>query len=152
SLHAVKVLRRTLLLSCVLLLAASAPWSPPTISRAQTPLSGRILAANRGQVAWLDLLAPRPTPLTQLVRPAYPADVAAPSSGSFAVASVVSALANGGMGGDLVLLDLQSATSRTLLARLSDAESLDVPALWPDGSGVVYQRSNLRAVVPMPGQ
>src|SRR5207302_11104277 len=87
-----------------------------------------------------------------LVRPAYPADVAAPTSGSFAVASVVSALGSGGMGGDLVLLDLQSATSRTLLARQSDAESLDVPALWPDGSGIVYQRSNLRAVVPMPGQ
>jgi Tol biopolymer transport system component len=39
-----------------------------------------------------------------------------------------------------------------LLARQSDAESLDLPALWPDGSGIVYQRSNLRAAVPMPGQ
>jgi Tol biopolymer transport system component len=152
SLRTVKVLQRALLLNCLVLLAASAPWPSPTLSRAQTPLIGRVLAASRGQVAWLDLLAPRPTPLTQLVRPAYPADVAAASSGAFAVASVVSASATGGMGSDLVLLDLQAGTSRTLLGRQSDAESLDVPAIWPDGSGVLYQRSNLRAVVPMPGQ
>jgi Tol biopolymer transport system component len=149
----VNLLHRALLLSSTLLLIASAPWQPATIpTRAQPVASGRILAASRGQVAWLDLLAPRPTPLTQLVRPAYPADVAAASSVSFAVASVVSASPSGGMGGDLVLVDLLSGASRTLLARQSDAESLDLPALWPDGSGIVYQRSNLRAAEPMPGQ
>jgi Tol biopolymer transport system component len=116
-------------------------------------MGGRVLASTRGQVAWLDLLAPRPTPLTQFVRPAYPADVAAASSVSFAVASVVSALPNGGpLGADLLIIDLQSGTTRTLLSRQSEAESLDLPAFWPDGSGIVYQRSNLRAAVPMPGQ
>ena len=39
-----------------------------------------------------------------------------------------------------------------LVARQSDAESLDMPALWPDGSAVLYQRSNLQAAVPVPGQ
>jgi Tol biopolymer transport system component len=118
---------------------------------------GRVLASSRGQVAWLDLLAPRPTPLTQLVRPAYPADVAAASDGSFAVASVVSGFPSGAatptaMGGDLLIIDLHSGTTRTLLARQSESESLDRPAIWPDGSSVIYQRSNLRAAVPMPGQ
>ena len=50
------------------------------------------------------------------------------------------------------MVDLQSGTSRPLLVRQNDAESLDLPAIWPDGSGILYQRSNLRAAVPMPGQ
>jgi WD40 repeat protein len=112
-----------------------------------------VLASARGQVAWLDLVAPRPTPLTQLVRPAYAADVAAAPGVSFAVASIVGAFAGtGGLGGDLTILDLESGASRPLLARQSDTESLDLPAIWPDGSGILYQRSNLRAAVAMPGQ
>ena len=104
-----------------------------------------MLGPARGQVAWLDLVAPRPTPLTQLVQPAYPADVAGAPGVPFAVASIVGGLptAARALGGDLVLFDLQSATSRPLLSRQSEAESLDLPALWPDGSGVLYQRSNL---------
>jgi hypothetical protein len=74
----------------------------------------------------------------------------------FAVVSLLSPFSPGGaipaMGGDLTLIDLASSSARTLLARESDAESLDLPALWPDGSGVLYQRSNLRAAIPMPGQ
>jgi Tol biopolymer transport system component len=126
------------------------PASPPQAT-AQSNVGGRVLASSRGQVAWVDLLAPRPTPLTQLVRPAYPADVAA--NQKFAVASVVSALTNtGAMGGDLLLIDLQTNSARTLKTRQSAAESLDLPAIWPDGSAILYQRSNLRAALPMPGQ
>jgi Tol biopolymer transport system component len=145
---------RAVILAAILLLIALLP-SPgsPRPATAQSNPTGRVLASARGQVAWLDLLAPRPSPLTQLVRPAYPADVAAAPGGQFAVASVVSALpGSGAMGGDLLLIDLQTNSTRTLLARQSESESLDLPALWPDGSAILYQRSNLRVALPMPGQ
>jgi Tol biopolymer transport system component len=121
---------------------------------AQTASGGRVLASARGQVAWLDLQAPRPTPLTQLVRPTYPADVAAAPGVPFAVASVFSAFPAGSrsFGGDLLRVDLQSGPTQPLVARQTENESLDLPAMWPDGSGILYQRSNLRANLPMPGQ
>jgi hypothetical protein len=104
-----------LLLALALLVATSIPERPAPAEAQTAP--GHVLASTRGQVAWLDLVAPRPTPLTQLVRPTYPADVDAVSGVPFAVASVVGALgANGGFGGDLVLLDLQSGVASTLLA------------------------------------
>jgi Tol biopolymer transport system component len=56
------------------------------------------------------------------------------------------------MGADLLIIDLRSGATRTLLSRLGEGESLDLPAIWPDGSSIVYQRSNLRAAVPTPGQ
>ncbi len=146
--------RRALLLVTALLLTSSLP-TPGSLPRAtaQSNLGGRVLASARGQVAWLDLMAPRPTPLTQLVRPAYPADVAGAPGVPFAVASVISALSgSGALGGDLLRIDLPTNTTRTLLARDSESESLDLPAIWPDGSAILYQRSNLRAAVPMPGQ
>jgi len=148
----VSPLARALLLATALLLAESLPTpASPMPATAQSNAGGRVLASSRGQVAWLDLLAPRPMPLTQLVRPAYPADVAA--NQRFAVASVVSALTNtGAMGGDLLLIDLQTNSARALKTRQSAAESLDLPAIWPDGSAILYQRSNLRAALPMPGQ
>jgi hypothetical protein len=149
-----RVLARAVVLGGILLIASSLPGGAISTSvTAQTTVSGRVLASARGQVAWLDLQAPRPTPLTQLVRPAYPADVAAAPGVPFAVTSIVGALpSSGGLGGDLTIVDLQSGTSRPLLARQSDAESLDLPAIWPDGSGILFQRSDLRAAVPMPGQ
>jgi Tol biopolymer transport system component len=121
---------------------------------AQTSPSGRVLGPARGQVAWLDLLAPRQTPITQLVRPAYPADVAAAPGVPFAVASVVGAFTGGSsaFGGDLMLIDLASSASRTLLSRQTDSDSLDLPAIWSDGSGILYQRSNLHTAISMPGQ
>ena len=127
---------------------------PRQEANAQTAAGGRLLAAARGQVAWLDLIAPKPTPLTQIVRPAYPADVAGAPGVPFAVASVVGARAgsNSALGGDLLQIDLTSGSSRMLLTRGSDAESLDLPAIWPDGSGVLYQRSDLKSAIPMPGQ
>jgi Tol biopolymer transport system component len=71
----------------------------------------------------------------------------------FAVASVVRPMAGeGATGGDLVAVDLQTGGTRTLLARASETESLDHPSLWPDGSSVVFQRSDLRSAVAVPGQ
>jgi Tol biopolymer transport system component len=132
----------------------SAPLAVAQPGTPQTDSSSRVLAPARGQVAWLDLVAPRPTPLTQLAQPTYPADVAGAPGVPFAVASIVGGFpsAPSTLGGDLVLFDLQSGASRPLLSRQSDEESLDLPAVWPDGSGVLYQRSNLKAAIPMPGQ
>lgn len=146
--------RRALLLATILLLISIVPTpGSPKPAIGQTNAGGRVLASSRGQVAWLDLLAPRPTPVTQLIRPAYPADVAGAPGVPFAAASIVGDLAGSTiMGGDLLLIDLQTNTTRTLLARQSESESLDLPALWPSGSAILYQRSNLRAAVPMPGQ
>jgi Tol biopolymer transport system component len=150
----VTVLQRALLLGATLLLVSSLP-APASMrsAAAQSAPGGRVLATARGQVAWLDLLAPRPKPVTQLVRPAYPSDVGGAAGVPFAVASVVSDLNGAGaLGSDLLLIDLQTTTTRTLLARNNGSESLDLPAVWPDGSGILYQRSDLRAAVPMPGQ
>lgn len=116
---------------------------------------GKVLGAARGQVAWLDLVVPKPTPLTQLVRPAYPADVAGAPGVTFAVASIVAELSGASgnaLGSDLLEIDLASGGSRALLTRQSGTESLDLPAIWSDGSGILYQRSDLRSAIPMPGQ
>ena len=148
---------RSVVLALILWCATSAP-SPeaqPAV-HAQPAAGGKVLAAARGQVAWLDLVVPKPTPLTQLVRPAYPTDVAGTPGAPFAVASIVAArqgpAASTALGGDLVEIDLGSDTSRSLLTRGSDGESLDLPAIWPDGSGILYQRSDLTSAIPMPGQ
>ena len=83
---------RALAFGWVVLIVSSLPRPGPAAPvAAQTTIGGRVLASARGQVAWLDLLAPRPTPLTQLVRPAYPADVAATPGVPFAVASYITA-------------------------------------------------------------
>ena len=142
-----------LMLLCVSVLP-SPQARPAQEASAQTAAGGRVLGAARGQVAWLDLIAPRPRPLTQIARPAYPADVAGAPGVPFAVASVVEAMAgsNGALGSDLLQIDLSSGSSTMLLTRASDAESLDLPAIWSDGSGVLYQRSDLKSAIPMPGQ
>src|SRR5205807_3227872 len=128
---------RAVILAAILLLIATLPTpGSPRPATAQSAAAGRVLASARGQVAWLDLAAPRPTPLTQLVRPAYPADVAAVPGVPYAVASVISGNASG-TGGDLLLVDLATSETRTLVTRQSDGESLDLPAIWPDGSGVL---------------
>jgi Tol biopolymer transport system component len=80
--------------------------------------------------------------------------VAAAPGVPFAIASVVSAFSTVsiGMGGDLLAIDLSTGTTRVLLARQTDAESLDLPTIWPDGSAILYQRSNLRGALSMPGR
>jgi hypothetical protein len=120
---------------------------------AQSAAPGRVLAPVRGQVGWLDLLAPRPTLITDFGRPSYVADLAAVASLPFAAASVVQAFEGGGApGADLVRVDLQSGAVSTLVKRQAPTESIDVPAFWPDGHAVLYQRSNLNAAIPVPRQ
>jgi WD40-like Beta Propeller Repeat len=122
--------------------------------RAQTQASGRVLGSSRGQVAWLDLSAPRPTLLTQLARPSYAADLAASPAVPFAVASVVgtSPATGNAIGGDLMQVDLASGATHPLASRMAPTDSLDLPAIWQDGSAILYQHSNLAALLPMPGQ
>jgi len=109
---------------------------------AQEPAAGRVLGAARGQVAWLDLSAPRPELISAIPRPAYPVDVAATANVPYAVASVISPFeASGRPGGDLASINLETGAVTPLLAREVDAESLDLPMIWPDGSSVVFQRS-----------
>jgi Tol biopolymer transport system component len=103
---------------------------------------GQVLASTRGQVAWLDLSAPRPRPITALQLPAYPADVTAVSGAPVAVASIESAFqGTGPMGSDLVTIDLQSGTMMPLLSRQSSDELLDAPTMLPDGGSVLFQRT-----------
>jgi hypothetical protein len=103
---------------------------------------GQVLASTRGQVAWLDLSAPRPHAITALKSPAYPADVTAVAGASVAVASIASAFnGTGPMGTDLVTIDLQSGAMQPLLSRQSGDELLDVPVLLPDGGSVVFQHT-----------
>jgi hypothetical protein len=78
-----------------------------------------VLASARGQVEWLDLVAPRPTPLTQLVLPVHPADVDAVSGVSFAVASAVSAFGPG-RGGELLPERINAAQLESLTTSAED--------------------------------
>ena len=118
-------------------------------ARAQAEAEGRVLGPNRGQVAWLDLSGAPAEPLTAIARPAYPADVSAAAGVPFAVSSIISPFRGGTTyGADLATVDLESGAVTPLLARETEAESLDVPALWPDGSAVVYQRSLIVAEAP----
>lgn len=140
----------------LIVLACSAGVPLPTMpvhSQDTGPTAGRVLAATRGQVAWLNLEAARPTPLTTIARPAFPADIAAAPNGSVAVFSLVTVYPGSNLqGGDLVVLDLATGATWPLVSRQRQEESFDVPAVWPDGSGVLFQRSDLRAALAMPGQ
>lgn len=143
----------------VIVFALSA-GSPGSFSRVYSQESngaattdGRVLAPARGQVAWLSLSAPRPTAITTIARPAFPADVAAAANGSIAVFSLVTAFpGSNAQGGDLMVLDLTNSATWPLVSRERQTESYDMPAIWPNGSGVLYQRSDLQAALAMPGQ
>jgi hypothetical protein len=108
------------------------------------PAPGRILAATREQVGWLDLDAPRPTLLTNIPRPNYPLDVAALPGSDRAAVSVYSSLpgtSTDSWGGDLFALDLGSGSLTALVSRTSELESLDAPAWLLDGSALIYQHT-----------
>jgi hypothetical protein len=73
---------------------------------------GHVPASAHGQVAWLDLEAPRLRPVTALQLPTYPADVTAVAASSVAIASIESRFnGTGPMGTDLVTIDLPSNTA-----------------------------------------
>jgi WD40-like Beta Propeller Repeat len=103
---------------------------------------GQVLASTRGQVAWLDLSAPRPRPITTLQLPSYPADITAIAGSALAVASIESPFnGTGPIGTDLVTVDLQSGALHPLISRQSSDEMLDAPVLMPDGASVVFQHT-----------
>jgi hypothetical protein len=91
--------------------------------------------------------------MTTIARPAFPADVTAAANGTIAVFSLVSAFpGSNAQGGDLMALDLATSATLPLVSRERQTESFDMPAVWPSGSGVLYQRSDLQAALAMPGQ
>jgi hypothetical protein len=110
---------------------------------------GRLLAIVGRQAAWLNLVAPRPQLLTSLAAPSFVMDVGAAPGLPLAVLAVVQPLEAGNstdIGGDLVSLDLagQGGLGR-LVSRTDSGEWLGAPAWLPDGSGIVFQREDLRA-------
>ena len=96
------------------------------------------------QVAWLNLVAPRPRILTQLQSPAYATDVATLAGmPDAAIAIVESYQGETGLGGDLVQLDLGAHTLAPLVTRASPNESLGSPAWMPDGSRLFFDRADV---------
>ena len=110
---------------------------------------GRVLAVVGRQAAWLNWLVPRPQLLTSLAAPSFVMDVGAVSGQSQALLGVVEPIGReggGDMGGDLLLLDTtgQSGVSEFVM-RADTSEWLGAPVWMPDGSGVLFQREDLRA-------
>jgi len=147
-------LLRSFLIAGFVVATGMLPLADPRSTAVQAQsVTGRILAPTRSQLGWLELQAPMPMLVTNFACPSYPADVAAVPGVPFGIASIVQAFAgHGALGGDLLSIDLQSGAVSPFLGRPSEAESLDVPAIWPDGHGVLYERSNLSAALSVPGQ
>jgi hypothetical protein len=127
----------------VLLAVALLPFelTPPA---AAIQASGQVLAPVGRQVGWLSLSAPRRQVLTSLNDPAYVTDVAATLTTPYAAIAVASPLGQpNAVGDDLLRLDTTSSSVSPLLARTSGQESLDAPAWWPDGSGLLFERDDL---------
>ncbi len=153
-----RVLRGTAL-ALAGLLAASVVWSGPfdadQAARAQTAdigvAPGRLLAATRFQLAWLDWNAPRPVFLTSLSSPAVAHDVAALPGVATALVAVSSPTPDGRSwgadGSDVLGVDLtgapgERAQPKPVLLRGVSSESLSWPTWWPDGSAFVFQRED----------
>jgi Tol biopolymer transport system component len=118
------------------------------------PSDANILAVAGRQVAWLDLEAPRPRPVTSLPAPAGAVDVGARPGFPRAVISVAGPYPGGGLrGADLMLLDLNSGDLSLLQSRAEARESFVSPTWWPDGNDVLFQRVDLQGqTVGAPGQ
>jgi dipeptidyl aminopeptidase/acylaminoacyl peptidase len=129
------------------------PFNSTTTSVA-IAVSGQVLAPLGRQAAWLNLEAPRPRMLTRLSEPAYVTDVAATSDARLAVVAVSAPFAeHAAAGDDLYRLDVDSGDLSPLLKRTSAQESLTAPAWWPDGSGILFERDDLRSPLPSyPGE
>jgi Tol biopolymer transport system component len=119
------------------------------------PSDAAILAVAGRQVAWLNLEAPRPRPVTNVPAPAGAVDVGARPGFPRAVVSVASAFGGSGgqRGADLMLLDLTSGALSPLENRAEARESFLSPTWWPDGNDVLFQRADLLGqTVGAPGQ
>jgi Tol biopolymer transport system component len=125
------------------------------VSRADLePASGSILAPIGRQAGWLNLDAPRPQILTSFPAPDYVSDLTATSDGQTAALAVQEPLGGGGdLGGDILRLDLSTGSLSSLVERSSGNETLGAPVWRADGSGIVYQREDLRGTpISYPGQ
>jgi hypothetical protein len=139
----------SILATGALLLAGHVPIDRMQHAVAVEP-SGHVLAPIGRQAGWLSLAAPRRQVLTSLPDPAYVADVAAIPSASFAVIAVSSPFAHKRTAGDdLLRLDTSTGTVSTLLERANAQESVTAPAWWPDSSGVLFERDDLNAQLPV---
>ena len=128
---------------------------PPTAPAQDVgPADAGILAVAGRQVAWLNLEAPRPRPVTNLPTPSGAVDVGARPGFPRAVISVASAYPGGGLrGADLMLLDLNSGELSPLENRAEARESFVSPTWWPDGNDVLFQRLDMQGqTVGAPGQ
>ena len=129
---------------CLLLGVLLAVFGLPVHAAHGQSVSGEILAPIGRQVGWLNLDAPRPRLLTSFQSPVIASDVAALAGSSQAVVATSE--------GDLLALDLSSSQLSMLVARAEPAESLGLPAWWPNGAGLLFQRQDFSvAGVVYPG-
>jgi Tol biopolymer transport system component len=130
--------------ACGLALALALLVLGPAQAQSAPP---RLLAPAGRQLAWLNLDAPRPMPITHLDATAMVTAVAVSPTSPLAAISVNQPIAPGGaFGEDLLAVDLTTQELRPLLARADAYESLTAPVWWPDGSAIVYQREDRTAI------
>jgi dipeptidyl aminopeptidase/acylaminoacyl peptidase len=129
-----------LVLACSAAPAAGAqPLDPsPTTS---------ILAPVGRQAGWLDLLAPRPRFLTHIDAPDYVADLAVAPDASRAALVVVRIPTGSGVPyGEIMLLDLGTASVAPLVGGTDTSESLGASTWSADGNRVFFQREDVSVV------
>ena len=137
---------RYLACASVLLSLSIAPAGSPIANLAALdPASGSILAPVARQVGWLNMDAPRPLLLTRFAAPNYVADLAVSTSGVAVLAVQSSLPGQAGTGGDLLSLDLTSASTVPLVERVDAGESFGWPAWAADGSWLFFQRDDQRS-------
>ena len=113
-----------------------------------------MLAVVGRQVAWLNLEAPRHTPVSRFAATSNALEVAAQPDVSHVVVSLGAAFTGGGArGADLVNLDVHTGDMAPLLQRVDPHESLNSPGWWPDGATLLFERQDLGGrPVGAPGQ
>jgi len=123
---------------------------PPALAGARSTdaaTAGAVLAPVGRQAGWLSLEAPRPRLVTHVAAPDYVSDVAAnPGSGRAAIVVVHLPAVGSVAYGDILLLDLSSASASPLVGDPELSESLSAPAWSPDGSRLFFQREDVSVV------
>ncbi|MGI9149085.1 MAG: TolB family protein [Chloroflexota bacterium] len=142
-------------LAAVYLAASVSLGVVPQFGRPQLQASdSRLLAVVGRQVAWLNLDAPRHTPVSRFAATSNALSLTAQPDASHVVVAVGAAFTGGGpRGADLVNLDVNSGDSSPLFERADPHESLNSPAWWPDHATLLFERQDLAGrPVGAPGQ